>query len=187
MNTVIQMQNKLANALEMDKGGFKIVSVSYPGSQGGGAVLPNPELGKAQPREYPDVIAMPPSETTVDVLLNESKGMFNKTEVDRDVAKILRYKNESAYKSALKETLVVAQVIDSRKQLRNIVVGVSFGLNKETTWEPGNVDFVFVVKNRKQWYILYNSKMSKIIKKTEGQTRFPQVFKCNKSDTLSLF
>ncbi len=159
---------------------FKIVSISYPGSQGGGAVLPNPELGKAQPREYPDVIAMPPAGTNIDVVLNESKGMFNKTEVNKDVAKILRYKNETMYKTALKETLVVAQVIDSCKQLRNIVVGVSFGLNKEISWNPGKVDFVFVVQNRKQWSILLNSKMSKIIKKTEGQTRFPKVFKCYK-------
>lgn len=167
--------------------GFKIVSVSYPGSQGSGAVLPNPELGKAQPREYPDVIAMPPAGTNIDVVLNESKGMFSESAVNKDVEKILRYKNDPTYKTALKETLFVAQVIDSKKQLKNIVVGVSFGLNKEISWHPGNVDFVFVVQNRKQWSILYNSKMSKIIKKTEGQTRFPQVFKCDKSDTLSLF
>lgn len=160
--------------------GFKIVSVSYPGSQGGGAILPNPDLGKAQPREYPDVIAMPPAGTNIDVVLNESKGMFTEAAVNKDIAKILRYKNEPAYKSALKETLVVAQVIDNRKQLKNIVVGVSFGLNKEIKWNPGNVDFVFVVQNRKQWSILYNSKMSKIIKKTDGKTLFPTVFKCDK-------
>jgi hypothetical protein len=52
--------------------GFQIISVSYPGSQGGGAVLPNPELGKAQPREYPDVIALPPTHSNIDVVLNES-------------------------------------------------------------------------------------------------------------------
>lgn len=113
--------------------------------------------------------------------------MFTESAVNKDVEKILRYKNDPVYKTALKETLFVAQVIDSKKQLRNIVVGLSSGLNKEISWHPGNVDFVFIVQNRKQWSILYNSKMSKIIKKTEGPTRFPQVFKCNKSDTLSLF
>lgn len=161
--------------------GFKIVSVSYPGSQGGGAILPNPDLGKAQPREYPDVIAMPPASTNIDVVLNESKGMFTVSAVNKDIIKILRYKNEPAYKSALKETLVVAQVINNRKQLKNIVVGVSFGLNKEIRWNPSNVDFVFIVQNRKQWSILYNSKMSKIIKKTDGKTLFPTVFKCDKN------
>lgn len=167
--------------------GFKIVSVSYPGSQGGGAVLPNPELGKAQPREYPDVIAMPPAGTNIDVVLNESKGMFTKSAINKDAEKMLRYKTDPVYKNALKETLFVAQVVDSNKQLTNIVVGVSFGTNKEISWHPCKVDFVFVVQNRKQWSILYNSKMSKIIKKTEGQTRFPQVFKCNKSNFLSQF
>lgn len=160
--------------------GFKIVSVSYPGSQGGGAVLPNPELGKAQPREYPDVIAMPPVGANIDVVLNESKGMFSSAAVNKDVEKILRYKTDPIYRAALRETLFVAQVIDEQKQLRRIVVGVSFGLNKEVAWNPGNVDFVFVVQNRKQWTILYNSKMAKLINKTEGQTRFPHVYKCDK-------
>jgi hypothetical protein len=95
--------------------GFKIVSVSYPGSQGSGAVLPNPKLGKAQPREYPDVIALPPADTDIDVVLNESKGMFTESAVNKDVEKILRYKTDHVYKDALKETLFVAQVIDSKK------------------------------------------------------------------------
>lgn len=167
--------------------GFKIVSVSYPGSQGGNAVLPNPELGKAQPREYPDVIAMPPQGTNIDVLLNESKGMFSRTAVESDLEKLLLYKKDPTHKAALKETLFVAQVIDKNKQLRNIVVGVSFGVNKEISWNPADVDFIFVVKNRKKWSILYNKKLSKVIDKTEGQTRFPQVFKCFKTDTPFLF
>ena len=49
------------------------------------------------------------------------------------------------------------------------------------TKSGGNVDFVFIVQNRKQWSILYNSKMSKIIKKTDGKTLFPTVFKCDKN------
>ena len=167
--------------------GFKIVSVSYPGSQGGNAVLPNPELGKAQPREYPDVIAMPPAGSSIDVVLNESKGMFSKSAVEKDLQKMLLYKTDPVHKAALKETLFVAQVIDKNKQLKNIVVGVSFGLSGETTWNPANVDFIFVVQNRKKWSILYNKKLSAIIKKTEGQTRFPQVFKCYKTDTALLF
>ncbi len=167
--------------------GFKIVSVSYPGSQGGNAVLPNPELGKAQPREYPDVIAMPPTGSNIDVLLNESKGMFSRTAVETDLRKLLLYKTDSVHKAALKETLFVAQVIDRNKQLRNIVVGVSFGVNNEISWNPADVDFIFVVKNRKKWSILYNKKLSKVIDKTEGQTRFPQVFKCNKFNTPRLF
>jgi len=111
--------------------GFQIVSVSYPGSQGGGAVLPNPEHRKAQQREYPDVIALPPANSTIDVVLNESKGMFSKSEVEKDVAKTLRYKTDSNLQDALKETLLVAQVIDKNKQLKSIVIGVAFGVKRE--------------------------------------------------------
>lgn len=162
--------------------GFKIVSISYPGAQGGGAILPNPELGKAQPREYPDVIALPPSNSNIDVVLNESKGMFVKSQVEKDVEKILLYKTDKPHKDALKETLVIAKIIDNNKQLKNIVIGVSFGTNKKISWNPCNVDFVFVVQNRKNWSILYNSKMSKIISNTEGKTSFPNVYKCAKPD-----
>lgn len=170
--------------------GFKIVSVSYPGAQGGGAVLPNPELGKAQPREYPDVIALPPIGSKIDVVLNESKGMFTAASVEKDVAKMLLYKTEETRKKALKETLFVAQVIDKNKQLKNIVVGVSFGVksNASTTWRPDNVDFIFRIVDRKQWAIgIFKQEMRNLISKIEGKTNFPILYKCDKSVQNSLF
>jgi hypothetical protein len=172
--------------------GFQIVSVSYPGSQGGGAVLPNPELGKAQPREYPDVIALPPANSTIDVVLNESKGMFSKSEVEKDVAKTLRYKTDSNFQDALKETLLVAQVIDKNKQLKNIVIGVAFGVKRGTVtdWQPGNVDFIFRITNRNEWAIgIFKQEMRDLISTVEGQTCFPTLYKLSKTfiNTPTLF
>jgi hypothetical protein len=172
--------------------GFQIISVSYPGSQGGGAVLPNPELGKAQPREYPDVIALPPTHSKIDVLLNESKGMFSKLSVEKDIEKILRYKTDLKLKAALKETLFVAQVIDKNKQLKNIVIGVAFGVKNDVTtnWQPSNVDFIFRIANRNQWAIgIFKQEIRDLIKKIEGKTSFPTVYKLakNESTTLKLF
>jgi len=169
--------------------GFQIVSVSYPGSQGGGAVLPNPELGKAQPREYPDIIALPPAHSKIDVVLNESKGMFSKSSVEKDLEKILRYKTDPKLKTALKETLLVAQVIDKNKQLKNIVIGVAFGVKNNTTtdWRPDNVDFIFRITNRKEWAIgIFKQEISDLIKKIEGKTNFPTVYKLNKSTNSQL-
>jgi hypothetical protein len=163
--------------------GFQIVSVSYPGSQGGGAVLPNPELGKAQPREYPDVIAMPPAHSNIDVVLNESKGMFAKSSVTKDLEKMLRYKTDENLKTALKETLFVAQVIEKDKQLKNIVIGVAFGVKSDTStdWQPDNVDFIFRITNRNEWAIgIFKQEMSDLIKKIEGKTNFPTVYKLSK-------
>jgi hypothetical protein len=166
--------------------GFQIVSVSYPGSQGGGAVLPNPELGKAQPREYPDVIALPPENSDIDVVLNESKGMFSKSQVEKDVEKILRYKTDDNLKEALKETLFVAQVIDKNKELKNIVIGVAFGVKNGTTtdWKPDNVDFIFRITNRNEWAIgIFKQGMRDLIKKIEGKTNFPIVYKLSKNNS----
>ena len=163
--------------------GFQIVSVSYPGSQGGGAILPNPELGKAQPREYPDVIALPPLHSKIDVVMNESKGMFSKSSVEKDLEKILRYKTDESLKKALKETLFVAQVIDKNKQLKNIVIGVAFGMNNgiTTNWRPNNVDFIFRINNRNEWAIgIFKQEMRDLINKIEGNTNFPKVYKLNK-------
>jgi len=168
---------------------FQIVSVSYPGSQGGGAILPNPELGKAQPREYPDVIALPPTHSKIDVVLNESKGMFSKSSVEKDLEKILRYKTDSKLKTALKETLFVAQVIDKNKQLKNIVIGVAFGVKSNTTtdWRPDNVDFIFRITNRNEWAIgIFKQEMRNLIKKIEGKTSFPTVHKLSKEKDIQL-
>jgi hypothetical protein len=163
--------------------GFQIVSVSYPGSQGGGAVLPNPELGKSQPREYPDVIALPPTNSTIDVVLNESKGMFSKSSVERDLEKMLRYKTDTKLKGALKETLVVAQVIDKNRELKKIVIGVAFGVkdNWTTDWQPANVDFIFRISNRNEWAIgIFKQEMLDLIDLIEGETNFPTVYRLSK-------
>jgi hypothetical protein len=169
--------------------GFQIVSVSYPGSQGGGAILPNPELGKSQPREYPDVIALPPAHSKIDVVMNESKGMFAKSSVEKDLEKILRYKTDENLKTALKETLLVAQVIDKNKQLKNIVIGVAFGVKdgQTTDWRPDNVDFIFRITNRNEWAIgIFKQEMSDLIKKIEGKTSFPTVYKLSKEKEMQL-
>jgi hypothetical protein len=162
--------------------GFQIVSVSYPGSQGGGAVLPKPDLGKSQPREYPDVIALPPAEkkSDIDVILSESKGMYSAAPVMKDVTKLIRYKTEAEVNIALTETLVVAKVIDKDKILRNILIGVAFGATSkyETTWQPTEIDFIFCIKNRSRWSIgIFKQALNDLIPKIEGDTDFPDVHK----------
>jgi hypothetical protein len=162
--------------------GFQIVSVSYPGSQGGGAVLPKPDLGKAQPREYPDVIALPPAKmnSDIDVILSESKGMYSLGPVTKDVSKLIRYKTEPEVNAALTETLVVAQVIGEDRILRNILIGVAFGATSkcETSWRPTEIDFIFCIKNRSRWSIgIFKQDLKDLIPVIEGDTDFPIVHK----------
>ena len=170
--------------------GFKIVSVSYPGAQGSMAVLPEPEAGKAQPRTYIDVIAVPPKNSKLDVILDECKGMFREAEVQRDVEKLLDYKYSERHIKALTETLFVAQVIDGNKQLKNIVVGVSFGVNSqtETRWQVDKVDFIFRIVDREHWAIgIFNQEMHNLIPIIEGRTNFPPLFRVDKELNETLF
>ncbi|MBQ3197209.1 MAG: hypothetical protein IJB63_03705 [Alistipes sp.] len=164
--------------------GFHVISVSYPGAQGSMAILPEPEQGKAQSRKYIDVIATPPSGSDIDVLLNESKGMFTSSEVRKDVAKLIPYKTDQTYKNALHEALFIAQVIDKEQELRNIVIGVSFGVKSNargTTWNPGNIDFIFRIKDRNSWAIgIFKQELRDMITTIEGNTDFPSLYKCNK-------
>ncbi|HAX61373.1 MAG TPA: hypothetical protein DCX95_02280 [Elusimicrobia bacterium] len=160
---------------------FRIVSISYPGSQGGGAILPDPDLGKAQPREYPDIIALPPEkDKNIDVILNESKGMFNQASVEKDMGKILRYKTDKKLQKALKETLIVAKVIDQNDNVYKILIGVAFGVtnNTSTTWKPDKVDFIFRIVNRENWAIgIFNQSLRELIPTISGKTNFPEVYK----------
>jgi hypothetical protein len=92
----------------------------------------------------------------------------------------------------IKETLFVAQVIDKNKELKNIVIGVAFGVKNGTTtdWQPSNVDFIFRIANRNQWAIgIFKQEMRDLITKIEGKTSFPMVYKLakNKSTNPQLF
>jgi len=160
---------------------FRIVSISYPGSQGGEAILPEPEKGKAQPREYPDIIALPPKKSDkFDVLLNESKGMFSQVEVENATNKILKYKTDKNLQTALKETLVVAQIIDKNDNVRKIIIGVSFGVKTSapTVWRPDEVDFIFRIVDRERWAIgIFSQSLKDLIPIISGKTNYPKVYK----------
>lgn len=167
--------------------GFQIVSVSYPGAQGDGAILPNPQMGKSQSREYIDVLALPPAKSQIDVVLNESKGLFSKVAVEKDLKKILQYKKDSQYRTALRETLLVARVIDENREIKNIVIGVAFGTTNaiSTVWQPNNVDFIFRITNRKRWAIgIFKQQMLELIQHIEGTTDFPTVYKLDNRPSL---
>lgn len=164
--------------------GFNIVSVSYPGAQGSMAILPQPELGKAQPREYLDVIAVPPANCGIDVVLNESKGMFHLSEIRKDVDKIMLYKTCAVHQQALKEALVVAQVVDQNQEIANIIVGVSFGVKSQTRtkWSADSVDFIMRIVDRDHWSIgIFKQELLSLIPIIEGNTEFPEIYICAKN------
>lgn len=168
---------------------FRVVSVSYPGAQGGMAILPEPEKGKSQKRTYLDIIALPPKDSDIfDVLLNENKGEFSTTKVEKDVKKLRDYVTNPSHQNALKESLIEAKVINEQGELKKIIIGVGFGnLKKKTTnWNPGEVDFIFCLQSREKWKIAcFVDDLSDLIKPKQGETNFPVVFKVKKAKKKS--
>lgn len=163
--------------------GFKIVSISYPGAQGGTAILPDVGEGKRQKRIYIDLIACPPGAGDPDrVLLNESKGMFNERAVEEDIEKINYFKSSKKHKSALNVALRRAKVLQPNGVLRDVVIGISFGVTNSsaTIWNPGTVDFIFRIEGRTKWAIgIFDQNLSEQIKQIAGKTDFPPTYKFN--------
>lgn len=163
---------------------FRIVSVSYPGAQGGMAVLPEPEKGKSQKRSYLDVIALPPKDvSTFDILLNENKPAFSNAGVKSDVEKLRKYVANPKYKNALKQSLLEAKVIDEKGELKKILIGVGFGAitKKKTDWDTNGVDFIFRIESREKWSIgIFKPELLNLIKSIAGETDFPIVYKIKK-------
>lgn len=163
---------------------FRLLAVSYPGAQGGTPVLPQPEKGKSQPREYLDVIAALPGGDGV--LLNESKGICSKGAIEKDVQKLRRYQTDAAKKKALFRTLREVRLLDEAGDVHNILIGVSFaaGVDAPIAWRPDEVDFVFVLIGREKWKVgVFSDSLARCIKKHGGVTELPSVFRVTADDT----
>ena len=157
--------------------GFRLIAVSYPGAQGGMAILPNPSKGKSQPREYPDVMAMLPGDD-VRVALNESKGRFSKLALDAEIRKLADYKKEETSKrDALTRALIEAERLDVNGKIRRVLIGVSFGGNTASVWQPKEVDFIFMLPTRRCWRVGVFSKdlAMAVCGDYDGDTELPDV------------
>lgn len=161
--------------------GFQIIAISYPGAQGGSPILPETGAGRRQKRVYPDVIALPPAaRVDFDALLNESKGMFEQASVLADVGKLQRYQTSDEHREALKTMLVKAKVMNENHELREIVIGVAFGVNTptDTTWRVDLIDFIFRIVARSRWALAtFRQDLRDLIPIMAGDTDYPQCYK----------
>ena len=153
--------------------GFQVVSVSYPGAQGGTPILPDPGKGKAQPREYVDAMAA----LDGDVLLNESKENFGGG-VLTDCQRLADYKTDGRKQEALRKTLLKLGCLHSDGKLRTIWVGVSFSARDESIkWKPCIIDFMFILLGRAEWKIgMFSDSLSKHINSLQGKASLPRIF-----------
>ena len=169
--------------------GFQIIHISYPGAQGGGAILPEKSKGLSQKREYLDVLAVPPrARAGFDALLNENKGMFQQSSIEKDIRKLTDYQANEEKRDALKQALVRAQVMSQDGIIRDIVIGIGFGTTNDlTTWRPDAVDFIFRIVGRTKWAIgIFRQDLRDMIPHIEGEINFPRCYRIAKSKQLKL-
>ncbi len=152
--------------------GFKVLNVSYPGHQGGGAILSQKESGRTRSRLYADVVAVVPGGKVIPSL-TESKAVLSRGS-DRDIAKLVGIRTDKGRKSGL-ATFLKAQNIHGWDG-KQVVLSVAFGDAKGTRWEPRSIDFLVRLKGRKVFEVAPFGEARRFFKVVAGATLLPEIF-----------
>lgn len=159
----------------LKQNGYIILAVSYPGAQADRVVLIAPGTGRKQQRRYIDIISYLPKKFSN---LQENKGKYSPTEIQKEINELARYKTETEYKNAINS------FIDrfDKNAPKLIRIGVGFWANsKFTVSKIKEIDirkldyFVYLTSDRKEWYIWSTGK-EKMFTKTNGKITIPLTF-----------
>ena len=160
---------------------FIILAVSYPGAQADRVVLIAPGTGRKQERRYIDIISYVPKKFTN---LQENKGNYSPSEIQKEINELSKYKTERGYIQAIGSFL---DRFDTNAP-KVIKIGVGFWANSKFTvskikeLDIRNLDyFVYLTSDRKEWFIWSTGK-EKMFKVTNGKISVPQTFEIVKQE-----
>ena len=160
---------------------FIILAVSYPGAQADRVVLIAPGTGRKQERRYIDIISYVPKKFTN---LQENKGNYSASEIQKEINELSKYKTERDYAQAIGSFL---DRFDPNSP-RVIKIGVGFWANSKFTvskikeLDIRNLDyFVYLTSDRKEWFIWSTGKEN-MFKVTNGKISIPQTFEIVKQE-----
>lgn len=147
--------------------GFVLHSVSYPGAQGDFPLLEG--SGRRTLRTYIDVIAVKPG---VALALAESKGMFSRSAVAKDAAKVIRWRDDPPSRALLREAVGRSGLLSDEP----ILSGVAYARNRDVLDDfdgREDVDFVVVVREN-AWRVWHSATPTDpvALHKTRGETSF---------------
>lgn len=175
----------------LKKNDFIILAVSYPGAQADRVLLIAPGTGRKQERRYIDIISYLPKKFTS---LQENKGSYSPSEIQKEINELTKYKTENEYKEAINSFI---DRFDSNAP-KIIKIGVGFWANSRFTLSKikeldiRNLDyFVYLTSDRKEWFVWSTGK-GNIFKITKGKISIPSTFEVikfgdNKTKALSEF
>jgi hypothetical protein len=150
--------------------GFRLLYVSFPGHQGGGAILDGLESGRTRSRTYVDIIAIAPGASTVPSL-TEAKDVMNAGLI-ADVEKLKRLRTEHGLHQGLSRLLH-----PSKWDGRAMLLSVAFGGEGISTWQPNGIDFIVVLDGRNVFRVAPFGNARKYFHLVEGDTKLPPVYK----------
>lgn len=133
--------------------GIKPISVSYPGAQSDTPVLPDKGLGRKQLRTYIDSVGF----KNDSIIIQENKGSFKSNEIQSDISKIVKFREDKNYFEA-----IIQFSVEQNLEVKNIIIGVGFGYSKQMISkleECGieKVDYFLVIsENLDSWKIFSN-------------------------------
>lgn len=160
---------------------FIILAVSYPGAQADRVVLIAPGTGRKQERRYIDIISYVPKKFTN---LQENKGNYSPSEIQKEINELSKYKTERDYIQAIGSFL---DRFDPNAP-RVIKIGVGFWANSKFTvskikeLDIRNLDyFVYLTSDKKEWFIWSTGKEN-MFKVTNGKISIPQTFEIVKQE-----
>jgi len=159
----------------LKKNGYKIIAVSYPGAQADRVVLVAPGTGRRQQRRYIDIISFLPKKYTN---LQENKGKYSPSQIQKEINELSKYKTEDDYKNAINS------FIDRFENTapKTIKIGVGFWAN--TRFSVSNLKeldirrldyFIYITPDMNEWSIWSTGK-GDMFKITRGTVEIPKTF-----------
>ena len=157
------------------KNNFQIIAVSYPGAQGDRVVLISPGTGRGQERRYIDIVSYLPNVLTS---IQENKGKFNASQIEKDINEVSLYKTDKEHVDAINGFLNEFASNAPRK----IKIGVGFWANKNFNISTikdlcmDELDYFIYISSDKQKWNIWSTGSENIFKISSGKVEIPQTF-----------
>jgi hypothetical protein len=153
--------------------GFKVLCISYPGHQAGGAILDSAEYGRIRSRTYTDIVAVTPNSPIIPSL-TESKEVIG-SGIEDDVKKLRSVREDAGLRYGI-EALLQSRQIQGWNQ-RELILSIAFGGARPAVWTPSGIDFLVRLEGRDEYSVAPFGTANRFFKKTvAGPTALPDVW-----------
>jgi len=152
---------------------FKILCISYPGHQAGGAILHGEESGRIRTRTYADIVAVAPSKPATPSL-TEAKETLG-SGIDADIKKLVMVREDRGLRNGI-QALLQGKGIGGWEG-KEVFLSIAFGGAQPARWSPTGIDFLVRLNGRGKYSVAPFGNAKRLFEVTvEGESRLPKVW-----------